>query len=373
MELRELQRHWDEFGKTDPLWAILMDPERKGRRWNLAEFFQSGDTEIAGLIAHIKGLERPAKFSLALDFGCGVGRLSQALCRYFDACVGIDIAPSMVELANKYNLYGSRCEYHLNKADDLGSFPADRFDFIYSNIVLQHMEPKYSSRYIQEFVRVMTPGGLAVFQVPSEPAMGTKVQPLSDSGFAAKIRCGCQGQLRVAAQESVRVPVKVKNISAEVWPSQESSAGCTQIRLGNHWWNSDRSPAIFDDARLDLPAAVRPGEELELVLTVTAPSHPGSYVLEIDMLQEYVSWFKVKGSESAEVLVEVAAPGQGTRTRQPGVPEPEVFEPLVEMYGIPREEVLHLVKKAGGHVLEVQDDCCAGREWISYRYFVTKL
>ena len=31
----------------------------------------------------------------ALDFGCGVGRVTQALCEYFTECTGIDIAPAV--------------------------------------------------------------------------------------------------------------------------------------------------------------------------------------------------------------------------------------------------------------------------------------
>ncbi len=38
MQFKELQRNWDEFGKTDPLWAILSVPELKGNKWDVEEF-----------------------------------------------------------------------------------------------------------------------------------------------------------------------------------------------------------------------------------------------------------------------------------------------------------------------------------------------
>ncbi len=47
----------------------------------------------------------------ALDFGCGVGRLTQALARHFNIVDGVDIAPSMIELANQFNRSGGRCRY----------------------------------------------------------------------------------------------------------------------------------------------------------------------------------------------------------------------------------------------------------------------
>jgi cyclopropane fatty-acyl-phospholipid synthase-like methyltransferase len=34
--------------------------------------------------------------------------------------------------------------------------------------VLQHMKPKYSKRYIKEFLRILLPNGLLIFQIPGE-------------------------------------------------------------------------------------------------------------------------------------------------------------------------------------------------------------
>lgn len=103
----------------------------------------------------------------ALDFGCGVGRVTQPLARYFDQVWGIDIAPSMIELARIYNQYGERCQYLVNEAPDLRLVGDHQFDFVYSNITLQHMEPDYAKSYIREFVRVLAPGGVVLFQIPS--------------------------------------------------------------------------------------------------------------------------------------------------------------------------------------------------------------
>jgi SAM-dependent methyltransferase len=41
-------------------------------------------------------------------------------------------------------------------------------NFICSYIVLQHVRPRYAKQYIKEFLRVLAPQGLLVFQLPSE-------------------------------------------------------------------------------------------------------------------------------------------------------------------------------------------------------------
>ncbi|MBI4199649.1 MAG: class I SAM-dependent methyltransferase [Chloroflexi bacterium] len=169
MDLKELRRSWDAFGKLDPLWAILRAPGKKGRRWESAEFFATGQQEISGVMERVDRLPMRPRRGVALDFGCGVGRVTQALASYFDEVVGVDIAPSMVRLAEQYNRHGGKCRYVVNDREDLGLFPDSAFDFVYSNITLQHMEPRYALGYIREFLRVLGPGGVAVFQLPSEP------------------------------------------------------------------------------------------------------------------------------------------------------------------------------------------------------------
>jgi ubiquinone/menaquinone biosynthesis C-methylase UbiE len=98
-----------------------------------------------------------------LDFGCGVGRLTQALARRFAACTGVDISEEMIRKAEAINRY-PHCSYLANSATTL-PFADATFGFIYSNIVLQHVPPRFSEQYLREFVRVLAPGGLLVFGV----------------------------------------------------------------------------------------------------------------------------------------------------------------------------------------------------------------
>lgn len=166
MNLRELQRNWDSMGRRNPFTVILT----ARMRWDAYDFFRTGEAEIEGLIEDVKSLNHGFGGERALDFGCGVGRLTQPLADYYDEAYGVDIAPSMIEAANTLNRRGEGCRYILNERDDLRIFMDDYFDLIYSNITLQHMKPLYSLRYIEELLRVLKSGGLLVFHLPSEKA-----------------------------------------------------------------------------------------------------------------------------------------------------------------------------------------------------------
>ena len=166
-----MRQNWDKLGATDPLWAILNDASKTGNRWELEEFFASGVREVRVVLEHVQGIHSIPSGPV-LDFGCGVGRLTQALAEHFEEVVGVDISVSMIEKARKYNRHGARCQFVLNPLGDLRIFPDARFSFIYSSITLQHMRPRYSKRYLEELLRVLTPGGVLVFQLPSGLAAG---------------------------------------------------------------------------------------------------------------------------------------------------------------------------------------------------------
>jgi hypothetical protein len=53
MEIKDVQQDWDAFGKSDPLWAIITDPKRRGNRWDVSEFFDTGVSEIRQLMEYI--------------------------------------------------------------------------------------------------------------------------------------------------------------------------------------------------------------------------------------------------------------------------------------------------------------------------------
>lgn len=167
MSLARVKNTYERFGSTDPMYAVLSVDEFKGNQGDAEKFFELGREEISGVMEYLKGVNRQVARHRALDFGCGAGRLSQALADHFSRVDGVDIAESMVSTARGHNRHGDRVQYHVNAVDHLELFASGTFDFIYSNITLQHVPPEASTNYIREFMRLLTPNGVAIFQVPS--------------------------------------------------------------------------------------------------------------------------------------------------------------------------------------------------------------
>jgi ubiquinone/menaquinone biosynthesis C-methylase UbiE len=164
MGIKNLQQTWNQLGQDDPMWAVLVEPGKEGRKWDEDEFFASGKADIDAIMELAQLQKINVTPGRALDFGCGLGRLSQALSGHFQAVDGVDIAPSMIEQARQLNRQGTRVQYHLNEKSDLKQFDDDQFDFVFTTLVLQHMPQKLQLGYISEFLRILKPGGLATFQ-----------------------------------------------------------------------------------------------------------------------------------------------------------------------------------------------------------------
>lgn len=376
MDIKDLQRNWDEFGKTDPLWAIMTEPDKRDGKWDRAAFFKTGAEQIAKAMRQVSDLGITPARERCLDFGCGVGRLTQALCDYFDECCGVDIAPSMIALAEQYNRYPQRCQYYVNSFPDLRIFEDSTFDFVYSCIVLQHMYPVYSKSYIKEFLRILRPGGVLVFQLPSEEIALVDQYRLPDADCQARLTLD-QPLARIRPSSQQTVHVRVTNLGGTTWRANVPLNISCEIRVGNHWLDATGALVQYDDGRTKIPRDVPPGETITVPLTITAPEQPGQYILEIDVVQELITWFKDKGSATLRLPITSrhgsfdklsAAILKRPSARRPDAEPP----PQMEMHCIKRDEVIDFVQQQGANVVLAQEDSFCGPAWRSFSYFVTK-
>ena len=296
----------------------------------------------------------------------------------------------MIAQAGLHNRLGDRCRYHLNERDDLAIFGDNLFDFIYSAHVLQHIKPRYTLNYLAEFIRIVSRGGMIVFQLPGEPLSAEVLpkhrqslcfQALPDSGFRFSLAV-IDPLLGLEAGCPTIIRVRVKNEGDRLWPALAADRKQYQIRLGNHWLDPGGEVNILNDARSSLPCDLGPGEEVEVGLLITPPPTPGRYVLELDMVQEAVAWFKKKGADTLTIEVRIA-PSRGTpRDVLPDIGNhacseremsaPEISAPIMESHGIPKEQVIAFVKQHGGVVVNIQEAQLIGEALTDYRYCVGK-
>lgn len=133
--------------------------------------------------------------------------------------------------------------------------------------------------------------------------------PLPDRAFRALLAFkDAPTKLRTGQKETV--VVRVKNGSDVYWWARggepnDSPSNKFYIAVGNLWLQEDGKLLTEMDGRIGLSKDLRPGEEVEVPLSISAPTTPGNYILEVDLVQEQVSWFHDKGSPTARTNVTV--------------------------------------------------------------------
>jgi SAM-dependent methyltransferase len=166
-----VNRSWQHLGETDPYWSVLTAPQYRGKpsAEHIARFFASGEPEVDCLRMALarSGNSLDEKRS-CLEYGCGLGRITRHLAPNFDRMIGVDISAAHLkiasELAEKDGVRGVEW-LHLETLDKLATLP--EVDLIYSLIVLQHNPPPVIERILSTFARILKPGGIAYFQVPT--------------------------------------------------------------------------------------------------------------------------------------------------------------------------------------------------------------
>ena len=162
---------WQHLGETDPYWSVLTSPQYRGQpsQEDIARFFATGAGDVKRLQATL------ARLGIALDgngtcieYGCGLGRVTRHLAPHFARTIGVDISAAHLKLARELadaEGIGGIEWLHLDAIDRLAALP--EADFIYSMIVLQHNPPPVIEKILLAFARLLKPGGIAYFQVPT--------------------------------------------------------------------------------------------------------------------------------------------------------------------------------------------------------------
>ena len=84
--------------------------------------------------------------------------------------------------------------------------------------------------------------------------------------------------------------VAVENGGTRTWPSPHGPGPL--IRMSYRWLDETGAVVVPEGLRTPLPGPVGPGERAVVAVSITAPA-AGSYLLELDLLDEGVTWFGI--------------------------------------------------------------------------------
>ena len=146
-------------------------------------------------------------------------------------------------------------------------------------------------------------------QQTKTPAQQKTAGPLPDSGFKAQITAPDPPQRLRTGQVAI-INIKVKNTSDVIWYQRgglttDRTDNKFYIAAGNRWLDKDGKLTSETEGHNGIPKDLKPGEEIEMTLQVTAPKQPGDWTMQLDMVQEGVNWFSERGSPVTNIKVQV--------------------------------------------------------------------
>ena len=152
----------------------------------------------------------------------------------------------------------------------------------------------------------------ATTNVPSpSPTISFKTaRALPDDGFRAEVTLPEPlPKLRVGQKETISI--KVKNTSDVMWwrrggETTDRTDNKYYIAAGNRWLDKDGKLTTEMEGHNGIPKDLKPGEETDMTLLITAPKTPGEWIMSLDMVQEGVAWFEEKGSPTTRIKVTVS-------------------------------------------------------------------
>jgi cyclopropane fatty-acyl-phospholipid synthase-like methyltransferase len=161
-ETRNMPDRWDEFARVDAHRYICTGLRAGDSR----KFWLSGEKTVeTELLPLVREFSLEAR--LALEIGCGVGRLLLPLARRFATAVGVDVSAEMIRRArrNSADLGVRNVEWIvatepaavLQRSDLAG-----KVDLLYSLLVFQHIEQAdVIDAYIGVIAELLSAGGIA--------------------------------------------------------------------------------------------------------------------------------------------------------------------------------------------------------------------
>jgi len=147
---------WDEYAQRDPLIAIYDNAEVRANRDE--PFWRSGEADARRLAWFF------APGARVVEIGCGIGRMMRFLAPRCGEIVGVDISANMIAQGREALAGAPNVRWLQTNGASLAGLDDASVDFLYSLLVLIHVDRRSAFRYLEEIRRVLPPRGLAFLQ-----------------------------------------------------------------------------------------------------------------------------------------------------------------------------------------------------------------
>jgi SAM-dependent methyltransferase len=159
---RDTDHDWTILAEEQPYFGVLADERFLAHNLtqeSIDEFYATGTADIDHVVRTLQDIAKgdfsPAR---ALDFGCGVGRLTLAMAAFSTEVIGVDVAEPMLDIAREHAAARS---LNVQLSTEL---PAGPVDWINSLIVFQHIDPVRGYDVLGRLLDLLAPGGFASIQ-----------------------------------------------------------------------------------------------------------------------------------------------------------------------------------------------------------------
>lgn len=153
--MRDTDTDWRLMGDADPYFGVLSEERYRGANLNdeaIEDFYAGGVGDVAFVVEQLRRRWPDFAPRTAVDFGCGVGRLTLAIAGMGVEVTGIDIAPGMLRVAEE------RTRSTGAAANFSTELPATA-DWIMSHIVFQHIPPRRGLAILEQLLALTPVGG----------------------------------------------------------------------------------------------------------------------------------------------------------------------------------------------------------------------
>lgn len=114
-----------------------------------------------------------------------------------------------------------------------------------------------------------------------------RVGPLAGKpGYLANLEYRGEGALEIHQSGETLVPIWITNIGSSTWTSDAKNY---PVFLSYHLLDAQRTARVFSNVLTPLGKPIGPGESALVELPVKAPSKPGDYLVEVDLVMRQAS------------------------------------------------------------------------------------